>query len=122
MSDEERIKSEAQSTLQDLLEEFSNVAAANIGLDDKHKSLLKGNTKDEIKSTAESLKSFKESIEKPHLDKIKSLEEEIKILKANGTPPKNGAGSSGKIISEDQLNKMDHLQQRDFFLNGGTVQ
>jgi chromosome segregation ATPase len=90
MSEEERIKAESQSVLTELLEEFSNIASGSIGLDDKHKALIKGSTKDEIKASAELVKSFKESLVKDYEKQIKTLTEELAIYKANGTPPKAG--------------------------------
>ena len=93
MSDEERIKAESQSVLNDLLEEFKGIASGSLGLDDKHKALIKGSNKDEIKESADLIKSFKESITKDYEKQIKTLTEEINILKANGTPPPSGQGA-----------------------------
>ena len=91
MTEEERIKAESQSVLQELLEEFSTIASNSIGLDDKHKALIKGNTKDEIKASAELLKSYKESLVKDFEKQIKALTEENNVLKASGQAPKSGA-------------------------------
>jgi hypothetical protein len=90
MTEEERIKSESQSILNDLLEEFKGIASGSLGLDDKHKALIKGGNKDEIKESADLIKSFKESITKDYEKQIKTLTEEINILKANGTAPAAG--------------------------------
>jgi hypothetical protein len=93
MTEEERIKSESQSILNDLLEEFAGIASSSIGLDEKHKGLIKGSTKDEIKQSADLIKSFKDTIVKDYEKQIKTLTEEINILKANGTPPPSGHGA-----------------------------
>jgi hypothetical protein len=73
-----------------LLEEFKGIASGSLGLDDKHKALIKGGNKDEIKESADLIKSFKESIPKDYEKQIKTLTEEINILKANGTAPAAG--------------------------------
>lgn len=105
MTEEERIKSESQSVLNELLEEFAIIASNSIGLDEKHRSLIKGSNKEEIKVSAELIKSFKESVTKEYEKQIKSLTEELNILKANGTPPTSGVtGSVSKMeFSREEL-------------------
>ena len=122
MTEEERIKSESQSVLNDLLEEFKGIASGSLGLDDKHKALIKGSNKDEIKESADLIKSFKESITKDYEKQIKTLTEELNILKANGTAPTKGTELKGNIISRDDFDRMDDGSKATFFRSGGKLQ
>ena len=112
MTEEERIKAESQSVLNELLDEFATIASNSIGLDDKHKSLIRGSNKEEIKDSAELIKSFKESITKDYEKQITKLEEEIKILKAGGSAP---AGSGQKVVGslrEQLINQYNEAEKR----------
>ena len=122
LSEEERTKAEADEKRKLYLERYVKLAVKAAGFDESFSELFSGVDEEDIDKRVSSFDKLKQTIEKPHLDKIKSLEEEIKILKANGTPPKNGAGSNGKVISIEQWEKMDHLQQRDFMNAGGSIQ
>ena len=122
MTEEERIKSESQSILNDLLEEFKGIASGSLGLDDKHKALIKGGNKDEIKESADLIKSFKESITKDYEKQIKSLTEELNILKANGTVPVKGTSAGTKVITEAQFQAMNPRDHAAFFASGGLIE
>jgi len=122
MSEEERIKSESESILKDLLEEFAGIASSSIGLDEKHKGLIKGSTKDEIKQSADLIKSFKDSVVKDYEKQIKTLTEELNILKANGTPPPAGKKVDGKVITEAQFKAMNPRDHMAFFSEGGRIE
>lgn len=96
-SEEERKQIEAEERHKTVLQKYSKLAVKAAGLDESFSDLITGNNEDEIDSKIEAFMKVKESIEKPHLDlikthleKIKSLEEEINILKASGAPPKGG--------------------------------
>jgi len=122
MSDEERIKAESQSVLNDLLEEFKGIASGSLGLDDKHKALIKGSNKDEIKESADLIKSFKESITKDYEKQIKTLTEELNILKANGNIPVKGTSAGTKVITEAQFQAMNPRDHAAFFASGGLIE
>lgn len=96
-SEEERKQIEAEERHKTVLQKYSKLAVKAASLDESFSDLITGNNEDEIDSKIETFMKVKESIEKPHLDlikthleKIKSLEEEINILKASGAPPKGG--------------------------------
>jgi hypothetical protein len=122
MSDEERIKAESQSVLNDLLEEFKGIASGSLGLDDKHKALIKGSNKDEIKESADLIRSFKESIIKDYEKQIKTLTEENNILKANGSAPVKGVPIGAKVITEAQFKAMNPRDHAAFFASGGKIE
>lgn len=96
-SDEERAKIEAEERQRNIMSKYSKLAVKAAGLDETFSELITGNNEDEIDAKIDIFMKVKESIEKPHLEvirthleKINTLEEEIKILKANGPVPKGG--------------------------------
>lgn len=98
MSAEEQAKMQAEEERKEWLSDIALTKAQALNLDDKHSALIKGNSKDEINAAAELVKSFKDSVVKDYEKKIKTLEEELNILKANGTPPPAGTpASTGKM-------------------------
>jgi hypothetical protein len=99
-SDEEKAKIEAEEQRKAILSKYSKLAVKAAGLADDFSDLITGTNEDEIDSKIETFIKVKESIEKPHFDvikthleKIKSLEEEITILKASGAAPKGGGAT-----------------------------
>jgi hypothetical protein len=90
---EEQAKFKADEERKEWLRDVAEMSAKNIGLEDKFSGLIKGNSKDELKESADLIRSFKESITKDYEKQIKTLTEEINILKANGTPPPSGQGA-----------------------------
>jgi len=93
MSDEERIKAEAEAERKEWLEDIAKTKADSLGLDEKHSALIKGNSKDEINANAELIKSYRDSVVKDLEKQLKAKDEELNILKANGTPPPAGQGA-----------------------------
>jgi len=93
MSDEERIKAEAEAERKEWLEDIAKTKADYLGLDEKHSALIKGNSKDEINANAELIKSYRDSVVKDLEKQLKAKDEELNILKANGTAPPSGQGA-----------------------------
>jgi len=109
---EEQAKFKIDEERKEFLKEVADMTAKNIGLDDKFSSLIKGNSKDELKESAELIRSFKDSITKDYEKQITKLEEEIKILKAGGSAP---AGSGQKVVGslrEQLINQYNEAEKR----------
>ena len=101
---EEQAKFKADEERKEWLKDVADMSAKNIGLDDKFSGLIKGNSKDELKESADLIRSFKETITKDFEKQIKALTEELTILKANGSAPKIGVtdptDERSRLISE----------------------
>ena len=98
MTEEERIKSEADAERKEWLSDIALTKAQALNLDEKYSALIKGNSKDEINASAELVKSLLDSVNQVKDKTIKALEDKIKILEANGTPPPAGNGAiTGKV-------------------------
>lgn len=121
-SAEEQAKFKADEERKEWLADIAKTKAEAMQLDEKHSLLIKGNTKDEINHSAEIVKSLIESINKEKDKTIKALEDKIKILEANGNPPKKGSDSNAKTMTYADYLKLNAEQQRDFILGGGTIQ
>jgi len=109
---EEQAKFKIDEERKEFLKEVADMTAKNIGLDDKFSSLIKGNSKDELKESADLIRSFKDSITKDYEKQITKLEEEIKILKAGGSAP---AGSGQKVVGslrEQLINQYNEAEKR----------
>jgi hypothetical protein len=122
MSDEERIKAEAEAERREWLSDIAQTKAQALSLDEKHSALIKGNSKDEINAAAELVKSFKDSVVKEYEKKIKTLEEELNILKANGSAPVKGIATGTKVITEAQFKAMNPRDHMTFFNDGGRIE
>ena len=127
-SDEEKAKIEAEEQRKAILSKYSKLAVKAAGLADDFSDLITGTNEDEIDSKIETFMKVKESIEKPHFDvikthleKIKSLEEEINILKASGAAPKGGGSSGDNTITRADFNAMTNEQKASHFKNGGQI-
>ena len=91
-SEEERIKQAQDNERKELLSDYAKIAIQGLGLTDEMSELVTGNSKDEIISRLEAIKNVKAQIEKPLLDKIKQLEDLVKIKQAEGAAPEGTAG------------------------------
>jgi len=91
MTEEERIKAQAEEERKEWLNDIAKTKADALQLDEKHSALIKGSNKEEISSSAEMVKSLIETVSKEKDKTIKALEDRIKILEANGTPPPSGS-------------------------------
>ena len=91
MTDEERIKAEAEAERKEWLSDMSKIQAETLGLDEKHAALIRGANKQEIKESADLIKSLIDSISSDKDKQIKKLEDELKTYKAIGTPPPSGS-------------------------------
>jgi len=91
MTEEERIKAQAEEERKEWLSDIAKTKADALQLDEKHSALIKGSNKEEISSSAEMVKSLIETVSKEKDKTIKALEDRIKILEANGTPPPSGS-------------------------------
>jgi len=87
---EEQAKFKIDEERKEFLKEVADITAKNIGLDDKFSSLIKGNSREELKESAELIRSFKDSITKDYEKQIKTLTEELNVLKANTQAPAAG--------------------------------
>jgi chromosome segregation ATPase len=129
MTEEERLKAEAEAERKEWLEDMAKIQAETLGLDEKHASLIKGANKQEIKESAELIKSLIDSISSEkdkqinEKDKqIKKLEDELRTYKAAGEVPKKGIAPGSKILPSAEYFKLSAEGQRDFILGGGTIQ
>jgi Fe-S cluster assembly scaffold protein SufB len=121
MTEEEKIRAEAAQERQELLNEYANIVCDAISLDEKHRGLIKGNTRDEIKSSADAVKSFKETIIKEYDKKFKELNEELNILKSNGDSPRKGIDAGTKVVTNATFQAMDARTQASFINSGGSI-
>ena len=121
-SEEERIKQAQDNERKELLSDYAKIAIQGLGLTDEMSELVTGNSKEEIVSRIEAVKSIKAQIEKPLLDKIKQLEDLVKIKQAEGAAPEGGQGSNAKIIKRAAFDGMSGDQKMSFFKNGGKVE
>lgn len=90
MTAEEQAKMSADEERKEWLADIAKTKADALQLDEKHSALIKGNSKDEINSSAEMVKSLLDSVNKEKDKTIKALEDKIKVLEANGAPPPSG--------------------------------
>jgi len=90
-SAEEQAKFKADEERKEWLADMAKTKAEALQLDDKHSLLIKGSNKDEINQSAELVKSLVDTVSKEKDKTIKALEDRIKILEANGTPPPSGS-------------------------------
>ncbi len=88
---EEQAKIEAENKHKSTLAKYSKLAVKAVGLEDEFSELISGNDEDEIDLKIQSFVKIKESISKEKDKTIKALEDRIKILEANGTPPPSGS-------------------------------
>jgi chromosome segregation ATPase len=105
LSEEERIKMEAEQERKEWLDDMAKIQAETLGLDEKHAGLIKGANKQEIKESAELIKSLIDSISGDKDKQIKKLEDELKTYKAAGDAPKGAksepaAGSRQSLINQ----------------------
>ena len=121
-SEEERIKQAQDNERKELLSDYAKIAIQGLGLTDEMSELVTGNSKDEIISRLEAIKNVKAQIEKRSLDKIKQLEDLVKIKQAEGAAPEGGQGSNAKIIKRAAFDGMSGDQKMSFFKNGGKVE
>ena len=121
-SEEEKIKQAQENERKELLSDYAKIAIQGLGLTDEMSELVTGNSKEEIVSRIEAVKSIKAQIEKPLLDKIKQLEDLVKIKQAEGAAPEGGQGSNAKIIKRAAFDGMSGEQRMAFFKNGGKVE
>ena len=121
-SEEERIKQAQDNERKELLSDYAKIAIQGLGLTDEMSELVTGNSKEEIVSRLEAIKNVKAQIEKPLLDKIKQLEDLVKIKQAEGAAPEGGQGSNAKIIKRAAFDGMSGDQKMSFFKNGGKVE
>ena len=122
MTEEERIKAQAEEERKEWLNDIAKTKADALQLDEKHSALIKGSSKDEINQSAEIVKSLIESVSKEKDKTIKALEDRIKILEANGEPPKKGNKVDSKLIPYADYLKLTAEEQRDYILSGGQIQ
>jgi chromosome segregation ATPase len=122
MSAEEQAKMQAEEERKEWLSDIAQTKAQALSLDEKHSALIKGNSKDEINAAAELVKSFKDSVVKEYEKKIKTLEEELNILKANGSAPVKGIATGTKVITEAQFKAMNPRDHMTFFNDGGRIE
>ena len=101
---------------------MARIQAETLGLEEKHASLIKGAFKQEIKESAELVKSLIDSISSEKDKQIKKLEDELKTYKAAGEVPKKGTPPSSRILPSSEFEKLEATAQRDFILSGGTIQ
>lgn len=90
MTEEERLKAEAEAERKEWLDDMAKIQAETLGLEEKHASLIKGANKQEIKESAELIKSLIDSISIEKDKQIKKLEDELRTYKAAGEAPKGG--------------------------------
>ena len=121
-SEEERIKQAQDNERKELLSDYAKIAIQGLGLTDEMSELVTGNSKDEIISRLEAIKNVKAQIEKPLLDKIKQLEDLVKIKQAEGAAPEGGQDPNAKIIKRAAFDGMSGDQKMSFFKNGGKVE
>lgn len=122
LTEEERLKIESENRIRATLEKYSKIAVKAAGLDESFASLISGSNEDEIDLKIDAFTKIKESITKEYEKKIKALEDELNIYKANGPVPKKGAGGDSKAMAEADYLKLSATAQRDFILGGGTIQ
>lgn len=107
MSEEERIKAEAEADRKILVEETRDLFADTLKLDDESKGLIEGKTAQEVKEKAALLKTFKESVLKESTDKITALEKDLAIAKAEMPNPGGGGTSPAGNTREAIQAKLD---------------
>lgn len=122
LSEEERIKMEAEQERKEWLEDMAKIQAETLGLDEKHAGLIKGANKQEIKESAELIKSLIDSISGDKDKQIKILQDELKTYKAAGDTPARGAAvSNPKVITLAEFTKMEGSKRAEFMDSGGVV-
>ena len=121
-SEEEKVKQAQDNERKELLSDYAKIAIQGLGLTDEMSELVTGNSKEEIVSRLEAIKNVKAQIEKPLLDKIKQLEDLVKIKQAEGAAPEGGQGSNAKIIKRAAFDGMSGDQKMSFFKSGGKVE
>jgi len=92
-SAEEQARIEAESKHRDGLVKYTKLAVEKVGLTSDFADLITGNDYDEIDGKIQTFTKIKESMSKDYEKQIKTLTEELNILKANGTPPPSGQGA-----------------------------
>lgn len=108
MTEEERIKAQAEEERKEWLSDIAKTKADALQLDDKHSALIKGSSKDEINASAELVKSLVDTVSKEKDKTIKALEDKIKILEANGTVPPAGI----KTVPEGIQSQYDDYKKK----------
>jgi len=108
MSAEEKAKAEAEETKTVYINELIETKAEALGLDEANKSLLEGNSGQEVKEKAEKLKDYKATILKEANLKIEALQKEIETMKGNMPDPGSGDKTSGGLadLSTADLNAL----------------
>jgi chromosome segregation ATPase len=123
MTEEERLKAEAEAERKEWLEDMAKIQAETLGLEEKHASLIKGANKQEIKESAELIKSLIDSISVEKDKQIKKLEDELRTYKAAGEAPKKATEPmTGKVVKRAVFDAMTGEQRMAFFKDGGKVE
>lgn len=102
-TEEEKIKQAQENERKELLSEYAKIAIQGLGLTDEMSDLVTGNSKEEIQSRLETVKNIKAQIEKPLLDKIKQLEDMIKIKQSETSPPAGGDSSTKVKMTLEEI-------------------
>jgi chromosome segregation ATPase len=111
MTEEERLKAEAEAERKEWLEDMAKIQAETLGLEQ------------EIKESAELIKSLIDSISSEKDKQIKKLEDELRTYKAAGEAPKKTSESpAGKVVKRAGFDAMTGEQRMAFFKDGGKVE
>jgi hypothetical protein len=119
---EEQAKIESDNRLKDGLVKYTKLAVEKVGLTSDFADLITGNDYDEIDGKIQIFTKIKDSMSKDFEKQIKTLTEELNILKANGTVPTKGVEVKGNIINRADFDKMDNERRSSFFKTGGKIQ
>ena len=121
-SAEEQARIEAESKHRDGLVKYTKLAVEKVGLTSDFADLITGNDYDEIDGKIQTFTKIKESMSKDYEKQIKTLTEELNILKANGNIPVKGTSAGTKVITEAQFQAMNPRDHAAFFASGGLIE
>lgn len=91
LTDEERIKLEAEEERKSFLNDYAEVAGEKVGLTKDELKFIKGSNREEIKQNIEEFDKLLKAKMSEKDKTIKKLEDELKIYKASGNPPPSGS-------------------------------
>ncbi len=121
LTDEERIKLEAEEERKSFLNDYAEVAGEKVGLTKDELKFIKGSNREEIKQNIEEFDKLLKAKMSEKDKTIKKLEDELKIYKASGNPPPAGTQSGAKVVTEAIWNTMTPRDQSAFMTSGGKI-
>lgn len=114
LTEEEKRVQQFEKEKREILGDYANAKIESLGFENSevYIDLIAGNSKDEINKRVEIIKGIKSQIETPLLEKIKQLENQLKIKQAEQVPPSGGQGAPSVKLSLEEIEKLPTQQAR----------